>query len=144
MMTDSRLFPIFAAALLLGGVAHASDFSRGGARLLADNGAPPDVSVTISFTDRGHALRETAEGGDTTTHDATTHDTRALRGTDGAMPARAPAHHAAPDAAAPDAGAAKAAEPSSADAPHGISISPANAIKRPSYRWQSLVPGTIK
>jgi hypothetical protein len=137
MMTDSRLFPIFAAALLLGGVAHASDFSRGGARLLADNSPPPDVSVTISFTDRGHALRETAEGGDTPT---TTHDTRTLRGADAATTATpAPARHVAPDSAAP-----KAAEASSADAPHGISISPANAIKRPSYRWQSLVPGTIK
>jgi hypothetical protein len=135
-MTDSRLFLPFAAALMLGGVAHASDFSRGGARLLADNTPPPDVSVTISFTDRGHALRETAEGGDTTT----THDTRTLRGADSAGTATpAPARHVAPDSAAP-----KAAEPFGADAPHGISISPANAIKRPSYRWQSLVPGTIK
>jgi hypothetical protein len=133
-MTDSRLFLSFVAALSLGGVAHASDFSHGGARLLADNSAPPDVSVTISFTDRGHALGETAEGGDT----PATHDVRTLRGTDGAAPARTPARHVAPDSAAPK------AEASSADAPHGISISPANALKRPSYRWQSLVPGTIK
>ncbi|HVT32665.1 MAG TPA: hypothetical protein VHE32_08455 [Rhodanobacteraceae bacterium] len=134
-MTISRLFPIFVAALLLGGVAHASDFSHGSARLLADNSTPPDVSVTISFTDRGHARRETAEGGDTTT----THDVRTLRGADTATPSAPPARHVAPDAASP-----KAAEASSADAPHGISISPATAIKRPSYRWQSLVPGTIK
>jgi len=131
-MTKPRLIIPILAAVVLGGIAHAGEFSLGSARLLAENSAQASVDVTVTFTDRGHALRETAEGGD-----AATHNTRELRGADVATPdstdTRAPA-------VAP---ASKTTEPTS-DSPHGVSISPPTAIKRPSYRWQSLVPGTIK
>ena len=134
-MTKPRLLIPLLVAVLLGGIAHAGEFSLGGARLLAENSTQAAVDVTVTFTDRGHALRETAEGGDTTAHNA-----RDLRGADVATPdvddSRAPA--TTPKA--------KPVEPASgnSDSPHGVSISPPTAIKRPSYRWQSLVPGTIK
>jgi hypothetical protein len=136
-MTNPRpLFPIL-AAVLLGGAAHAGEFSLGGAHLLAESSAQSSVDVTMNFTDRGRALRETAEGGDTTTPPAP----RTLRGADVAAPDTSDGHAAAPATPSP-----KAAEPApaSTDSPHGVSISPPTAIKRPSYRWQSLVPGTIK
>jgi hypothetical protein len=134
-MTKPRLLIPVLVAVLLGGIAHAGEFSLGGARLLAENSTQSAVDVTVTFTDRGHAQRETAEGGDTTAHTA-----RDLRGADVATPdvddSRAPT--VAPKS--------KPAEPASgnSDSPHGVSISPPTAIKRPSYRWQSLVPGTIK
>jgi hypothetical protein len=135
-MTNPRpLLSILLAALVVGG-AHAGEFSLGGARMLAQTSAQAGVDVSVNFTDRGHALSEAAEGGD-----AATHDTRALRGTDVA-PAETSDHPAHPQAAQ------KTPEPASAsattDSPHGVSISPSAAIRRPSYRWQSLVPGTIK
>jgi hypothetical protein len=133
-MTNTRLIIPILAAVVLGGIAHAGEFSLGSARLLAENSTQPSVDVTVTFTDRGHAQRETAEGGDA----AATHTTRELRGADVATPDstdnRAPAN----------APASKTTEPASTDSPHGVSISPPTAIKRPSYRWQSLVPGTIK
>jgi hypothetical protein len=117
---------ILIATLLVGGAAHAGEFSLGGARLIADNASQSSVDVTVSFTDR-HASRDAAEGG----------DVRNPRGVDGPAPATPDTHN---DAPAPK----RVVEaPSTSDAPHGVSISP-NAIKRPSYRWQSLVPGTIK
>jgi cytoskeletal protein RodZ len=127
------LLPVF-AAVLLGGLAHAGEFSLGSARLLAENSAQSSVDVTVNFTDHGHALRESAEGGDAPSHSAS------------------PAQHGTDDTVAPHASnasdppATKSAESTSAtaDAPHGVSIAPSTAIKRPSYRWQSLVPGTIK
>jgi hypothetical protein len=135
-MTNSRLlFPILAAALFCG-AAHAGEFSLGGARLLAENSTQAGVDVNVTFTDHGRSLSEAAEGGDA----ATVHNPRTLRGADVATPDasddRAPAKTPAP----------KPAEPatSGTDAPHGVSILPPSAIKRPSYRWQSLVPGTIK
>jgi hypothetical protein len=131
MTTIRPLLPMLLATLLAGGAAHAGELSLGGARLLAENSTQSSVDVTVTFTDRGHAL-QTAEGGD-----ASTRSERNLRGADAASNLAAPTQHA-------DAPAPKIAEPvSGADAPHGVSISP-TAIKRPSYRWQSLVPGTIK
>lgn len=134
-MTKPRLLIPILAAVLLGGIAHAGEFSLGGARLLAENSAQAAVDVTVTFTDHGHALRETAEGGDATTHTA-----RDLRGVDVTTPDADDSHASTP---APK---AKPAEPATgtSDSPHGVSISPPTAIKRPSYRWQSLVPGTIK
>ena len=135
-MNTTRLALLLSAAALVGGVAHAGDFSLGGARLLAENSAQQAVDVTVTFTDRGHPLAESAEGGDS----SSTHS-RPSRGADVATP-DASDDHPAPKAAP----AAKASESSSSgtDAPHGVSILPPSAIKRPSYRWQSLVPGTIK
>lgn len=135
-MTLKRLvLPILAAALV-GGFAHAGDFSLGGARLLAENSAQQAVDVTVTFTDRGHPLAESAEGGDS----SSTHS-HATRGADVVTPDASDGHRAPRPAPA-----AKTAEPSSSgnDAPHGVSILPPSAVKRPSYRWQSLVPGTIK
>ena len=134
-MTMKRLvLPILAAALV-GGVAHAGDFSLGGARLLAENSAQQAVDVTVTFTDRGHPLAESAEGGDSSSH------AHATRGTDVTPPDTSDDHPAPKPARTP-----KSTEPASSgtDAPHGVSILPPSAIKRPSYRWQSLVPGTIK
>lgn len=138
-MTNPRPFLPILAAVLLGGAAHAGELSLGGARMLAQTSAEGSVDITVNFTDRGHAQRESAEGGDTT---ATTHAARGLRGADVVAPAADPAEHRA-HAPAP---VAKPAEPASAttDSPHGVSISPSAAMRRPSYRWQSLVPGTIK
>lgn len=135
-MTTTRLILPILAAALIGGIAHAGDFSLGGARLLAENSTQAAVDVTVTFTDRGHALSEAAEGGDATT----THNARTLRGADVVTPDTSD-DHAPAKTPAP-----KPAEPatSGTDAPHGVSILPPSAIKRPSYRWQSLVPGTIK
>lgn len=134
MMKPRLLIPIL-VAVLLGGIAHAGEFSLGGARLLAENSAQAAVDVTVTFTDRGHALRETSEGGDAATHNA-----RDLRGADVTTP---DADDSRPSTTTPK---SKPVEPASgnSDSPHGVSISPSTAIKRPSYRWQSLVPGTIK
>ncbi len=134
-MTNPRpLLPILVAMLL--GSAHAGEFSLGGARLLAQTSAQAGVDVSVNFTDRGHARSEAAEGGD-----AATHDTRALRGADDVTTSAAPAHATHEQTLPP-----KTPEPASAttDSPHGVSISPSAAVRRPSYRWQSLVPGTIK
>jgi hypothetical protein len=134
MMKPRLLIPIL-VAVLLGGIAHAGEFSLGGARLLAENSAQAAVDVTVTFTDRGHAQRDTAEGGDATAHNA-----RDLRGADVTTPdtddSRAPTTAPKPKPVEPASGGS--------DSPHGVSISPSTAIKRPSYRWQSLVPGTIK
>jgi hypothetical protein len=133
-MTKTRLlFPILAATFL-GGVVHAGEFSLGGARLLAENSAQASVDVTVTFTDRGRSQHETSEGGEA----AKTHNARSVRGADVATPDTSDDHHAASEAPAP-----KPADTTS-DAPHGVSILPPTSIKRPSYRWQSLVPGTIK
>jgi hypothetical protein len=134
-MTIPRpLLPILAATFL-GGIVHAGEFSFGGADLLADNSAAPAVDVSVNFTDRGRAMHETAEGGDSAPRDS-----RTLRGADTVeasdTTAPAPHAHASPKSAPHESG--------TADAPHGVSISPPTAIRRPSYRWQSLVPGTIK
>jgi hypothetical protein len=135
-MTTTRLvLPILAAALI-GGVAHAGDFSLGGARLLAENSTQSAVDVTVTFTDRGHPLAESAEGGD-----AAPGHSHTLRGADVATPDTSDDHPAPKPAPAPKASDASS---SGTDAPHGVSILPPSAIKRPSYRWQSLVPGTIK
>ena len=135
-MTNPRLLLLILAAVVLGGVAHAGEFSLGGAHLLAESSAQSSVDVTVNFTDRGRALHETAEGGDTTPHAA-----HSLRGADAAAPDTTNNPDAVPATPAP-----KSTEPAptTADSPHGVSISPTTAIKRPSYRWQSLVPGTIK
>lgn len=135
-MTNPRpLLPIV-AAVLLGGAAHAGELSLGGPRMVADAATAGNVDVTVNFTDRG-ALRDNAEGGDS----SASHDVRAMRGADGSSTTTAPARpsHA-------EAPSAKGTEPATAttDSPHGVSISPSTAIRRPSYRWQSLVPGTIK
>jgi hypothetical protein len=135
-MTNLRpLLPIV-AVVVLGGAAHAGEFSLGSTHMLAQAGADTAVDVTVNFTDRGgRTLHETAEGGDSTP----THPTRNLRGADDAS---APAdRHAATETPAPK---ASTAAPATTDSPHGVSISPTTAIRRPSYRWQSLVPGTIK
>lgn len=134
-MTNTRLLLPILAAALSGSVAYAGDFSLGGARLLAENSTQAGVDVTVTFTDRGHALSEAAEGGDATT----VHNARTLRGADVATPDASDDHAAKTPAPKP-------AEPatSGTDSPHGVSILPPSAIKRPSYRWQSLVPGTIK
>jgi len=132
-MTNLRpLLPIV-AVVVLGGAAHAGEFSLGSTRMLAQAGADTAVDVTVNFTDRGRALHETAEGGDSTPS-STTHN---LRGAD----ASAPADRHATEAPAPK---TATAAPATTDSPHGVSISPSTAIRRPSYRWQSLVPGTIK
>jgi len=137
-MTNLRpLLPIVALVMLGGVTAHAGEFSLGSTHMLAQAGADTAVDVTVNFTDRGHALRETAEGGDSTP----THGARNLRGADEASAPDAGDHHAATETPAPK---ASTPAPSTADSPHGVSISPATAIRRPSYRWQSLVPGTIK
>jgi hypothetical protein len=135
-MTTTRLSLLLFATALAGGAAHAGDFSLGGARLLAENSTQQAIDVTVTFTDRGRPLAESGEGGDS----SPTHS-HANRGADVATPDAAD-DHPAPKAAP----AAKASEPSTSgtDAPHGVSILPPSAIKRPSYRWQSLVPGTIK
>jgi hypothetical protein len=134
-MTNLRpLLPIVAFVVLGGAAAHAGEFSLGSTRMLAQAGSDTAVDVTVNFTDRGRALRETAEGGDSTS----SHATHNLRGADEASVPDGGDHHAtpAPKAAVP--------APSTTDSPHGVSISPTTAIRRPSYRWQSLVPGTIK
>jgi hypothetical protein len=132
-MTTARPLLTILAAALFGSLAHAGDFSLGGAQLLAEASAQPDVDVNVHFTDRGRAMRDTSEGGDA----APARDSRHLRGTDDVStpsPARGEdVPKPKQDDAAPG-----------ADAPHGVSISPAAAVRRPSYRWQSLVPGTIK
>jgi hypothetical protein len=135
MKTSRLLLPIL-LAVVCGGIAHAGEFSLGGGHLLAQNSAQPSVDVMVTFTDRGRSVRENAEGGD---HAPST--SRPMRGTDDASAPAAPADHAAAEAPA-----AKTTEPApvTSDSPHGVSISPAAAIRRPSYRWQSLVPGTIK
>lgn len=133
-MTNLRpLLPIVALVVLGGATAHAGEFSLGSTRMLAQAGSDTAVDVTVNFTDRGRAQRETAEGGDSTP----SHATHNLRGADEAS---------APDAKSTETPAPKAstAAPSTTDSPHGVSISPSTAIRRPSYRWQSLVPGTIK
>lgn len=135
-MTNLRLLlPILAAALFCG-ASHAGEFSLGGARLLAENSTQAAVDINVTFTDRGRSSSEAGEGGDTTT----VHDAHTLRGADVATP------DASDDRAPVKTPAPKPAEPatSGTDAPHGVSILPPGAIKRPSYRWQSLVPGTIK
>ena len=137
LMTNLRpLLPIV-AVVVLGGAAHAGEFSLGSTRMLAQAGSDTAVDVTVNFTDRGRAQRETAEGGDSTP----SHPAHNLRGTDEASVPDANGHHAATETPAPK---ASTAAPSTADSPHGVSISPSTAIRRPSYRWQSLVPGTIK
>jgi hypothetical protein len=135
LMTNSRSFLPILIAVLLGGGAHAGEFSLGGARLLAQTSAQAGVDMTVNFTDRGHAMNEPAEGGDAPVHDA-----RTLRGAD---------EIAAPETSerpTPAAAVRKSPEPAvvTTDSPHGVSISPSTTIRRPSYRWQSLVPGTIK
>jgi hypothetical protein len=137
-MTNLRpLLPIVFLAVLGGAAAHAGEFSLGSARMLAQAGADTAVDVTVNFTDRGRSQRETAEGGDSTP----SHATRNLRGADAATAPDPNDHHATTETPAPK---ASAAAPSTTDSPHGVSISPSTAIRRPSYRWQSLVPGTIK
>lgn len=137
-MTTSRLYLPILVAVALGGAAHAGEFSFGGARTLAQSSSQTGaVDVTLNFTDRGRALRETAEGGDT----ATTHDARTLRGTDAAATTDAPDQK---PVKTPAPKSSDTASTSTTDSPHGVSISPSTAIRRPSYRWQSLVPGTIK
>ena len=135
-MTNLRpLLPIVALVVLGGAGAHAGEFSLGSTHMLAQAGADTAVDVTVNFTDRGRTQRETAEGGDSTPH--ATHN---LRGADDAAP-DANGHRAATETPAPK---ASATAPATTDSPHGVSISPSTAIRRPSYRWQSLVPGTIK
>lgn len=133
-MTRFRLILPILATALGGGAAHAAEFSLGAARMLAANTPPPDM---VTFTERGRALREPpAEGGDS----APGAGHQRLRGADAASAERrnaTPAKPVTPDSDSP------AATPS--DSNHGASsVSPAAVIRRPSYRWQSLVPGTIK
>lgn len=139
-MTNPRSFLPIVAAVLLGGAAHAGELTLGGAHLIAQAGLEAGVDVNVNFTDRGHTLHETAEGGDAT--GATS--TRGMRGADaiGTSEAASSSHRARPESTP----AAKPSDPSSTttDSPHGVSISPSTTIRRPSYRWQSLVPGTIK
>ena len=130
-MTISRPLSLILVAAMCGGIAHAGEFSLGSAQMLAQNTVQAGVDVTVNFTERNRAMRETSEGGDTAVRDV-----RAMRGADVTTPNAVPN---APAAAKP-----AAVAPQAADAPHGISISPAAAVRRPSYRWQSLVPGTIK
>jgi hypothetical protein len=138
LMTNLRpLLPIVAIVVLGGAAAHAGEFSLGSTHMLAQAGADTAVDVSVNFTDRGRALRETAEGGDSTP----THGARNLRGADEASVPDSNDRHATTETPAPK---ASTAAPSAADSPHGVSISPTTAIRRPSYRWQSLVPGTIK
>jgi hypothetical protein len=133
-MTITRLVLPILVAGFVGSAAHAGDFSLGGARLLAENSAQSSVDVTVTFTDRGHPLAESAEGGDSSSH-----ATRTLRGADVSTP------DGDDHAASKPAPAAKSSDASSSGSDsHGVSILPPSAIKRPSYRWQSLVPGTIK
>jgi hypothetical protein len=135
-MKTSRLLLPIVAAVVLGGIAHAGEFSLGGGHLLAQNSVQSS-DVTVTFTERGRS-RDNAEGGDSTS----TRGARALRGTDDvAAPSSSGGGRASAEQSAP-----KATEPApvTSDSPHGVSISPAAAIRRPSYRWQSLVPGTIK
>ena len=136
-MKTPRLFLPILIAILFGGIAHASEFSLGGGHLLAQNTAQSSVDVTVTFTDRGRSARENAEGGDREVP-----NTRSMRGADDASEPATPA----PRAVAEPQPAAKSTAPApvTSDSPHGVSISPAAAIRRPSYRWQSLVPGTIK
>jgi hypothetical protein len=135
-MTNLRpLLPIVAFAVL-GAAAHAGEFSLGSTHMLAQAGADTAVDVTVNFAERGHTLRETAEGGDSTPA-----HTRNLRGADDASAPDSSDRHATTETPAPK---AATPAPSTADSPHGVSISPTTAIRRPSYRWQSLVPGTIK
>ena len=134
-MTRSHLLLPILITALCGGIAHAGEFSLGAARMLAQNTPPPDI---VTFTERGHALRE-SEGGDATPPRNAQH----LRGTDEAPPAASDHEHRA--IADPPAKANPDAAPATADSAHGASsVSPAAVIRRPSYRWQSLVPGTIK
>jgi hypothetical protein len=133
-MTNLRpLLPIV-AVVVLGGAAHAGEFSLGSTRMLAQAGTESSVDVTVNFTDRGRTVREAAEGGDSTP----VHPAHNLRGAD-EVSTPDTADHAKTETPAP-----KVAAPVTTDSPHGISISPSAAIRRPSYRWQSLVPGTIK
>jgi hypothetical protein len=138
LMTNLRpLLPIVALVVLGGAAAHAGEFSLGSTHMLAQAGADAAVDVTVNFTDRGRAQRETAEGGDS----APSHATHNLRGADDASAPDASDRHAATETPAPK---ASTPAPATTDSPHGVSISPSTAIRRPSYRWQSLVPGTIK
>ncbi|MGH8173839.1 MAG: hypothetical protein ACREPX_11900 [Rhodanobacteraceae bacterium] len=136
MKTLRPFLPIL-VAVLFGGIAHASEFSLGGGHLLAQNTAQPSVDISVTFTDHGRSMRENAEGGDREPSSS-----RSLRGADDASSSTAAP---APRAAA-EQPAAKPVEPAAvtSESPHGVSISPAAALRRPSYRWQSLVPGTIK
>jgi len=137
-MTNLRPFLHIVALVVLGGAtAHAGEFSLGSTRMLAQAGADTAVDVTVNFTDRGRTQRETAEGGDSTP----SHATHNLRGADEASVPDANDRHATTETPAPK---ASTPAPSATDSPHGVSISPSTAIRRPSYRWQSLVPGTIK
>jgi hypothetical protein len=137
-MTNLRpLLPIVAFVVLGGAAAHAGEFSLGSTHMLAQAGADTAVDVSVNFTDRGRSLRETAEGGDSTP----SHATHNLRGADEASAPDENGRHATAETPAPK---ASTSAPSTTDSPHGVSISPATAIRRPSYRWQSLVPGTIK
>lgn len=138
MMNLRPLLPIV-AVVVLGGAAHAGEFSLGSTHMLAQAGADTAVDVTVNFTDRGRTLRETAEGGDSTP--STSHAAHNLRGADEASAPDASDRRATTETPAPK---AAAPAPATADSPHGVSISPTTAIRRPSYRWQSLVPGTIK
>jgi hypothetical protein len=137
MKTPRPFLPIL-VAILFGGIAHAGEFSLGGGHLLAQNTAQSSVDVSVTFTDRGRSLRENAEGGD---HEVS--NTRSMRGADDASESTTPAPHAVAEPQ-PAAKSTEPAPPVTSDSPHGVSISPAAAIRRPSYRWQSLVPGTIK
>lgn len=133
-MMTSRLLLSLAAAVVLGGIARAGEFSLGGAHLLAQAASP--VSVTSTFAERPGALHDATEGSDTT---CASPGTRTMRGADGSAAAsctdqptttRTAAHKPAPVPAEPI---------------HGPAITPAAAaIRHPSYRWQSLVPGTIR
>lgn len=136
MKTPRPFLPIL-IAILFGGIAHASEFSLGGGHLLAQTTAQSSVDVSVTFTDRGRTVRENAEGGDRVVP-----NTRSMRGADAASESATPA----PRAVADPQPAPKSTVPApvTSDSPHGVSISPAAAMRRPSYRWQSLVPGTIK
>ena len=136
-MTNSRpLLPIL-VAVLLGGGAHAGEFSLGGARLLAQTSAQAGVDVSVNFTDRGHASQRSG---------------RRRRCERRTIRARCAARTMSRRREAPVTSRARNKRrrkrrnlpAPTTDSPHGVSISPSAAIRRPSYRWQSLVPGTIK
>jgi hypothetical protein len=132
-MTKSHLLLPILITASCGGIVHAGEFSLGAARMLAQNTPPPDI---VTFTERGHALRDT-EGGDTPPRNA-----QRLRGADEAPAPATNGHRAIVD---PPAKTAPDSAPAATDSAHGASsVSPAAVIRRPSYRWQSLVPGTIK
>ena len=137
-MTNLRpLLPIV-AVVVLGGAAHAGEFSLGSTHMLAQAGTDSSVDVTVNFTDRGRALRETAEGGDSTPAH-TAHD---LRGADQVVRARCGrSRRRARSAGSEGADVRDRRRPIRRTASRSRRPT---AIRRPSYRWQSLVPGTIK